>query len=108
MAADPTRIRSQAPRRDLAILNTVAQALNASADLTGSLAVALARVAELLGLRTGWVLLLDETAGEPYLAAARSQVGDKAWAEAWEEGRSMIFEEAIAYALEKGAGHRSA
>jgi hypothetical protein len=45
---------------------------------------------------------------EPYLAAARSQVGDTAWAEAWEEGRSMTFEEAIAYALEKGAGYRSA
>jgi predicted ATPase/class 3 adenylate cyclase len=45
---------------------------------------------------------------EPYLAAARSQVGEAAWAEAWEEGRSMTFEEAIAYALEKGTGYRSA
>jgi predicted ATPase/class 3 adenylate cyclase len=39
---------------------------------------------------------------EPYLAAARSEVGETAWVEAWEEGRSMTFEEAIAYALEKG------
>jgi len=37
---------------------------------------------------------------EPYLAAARSQVGETAWAEAWEEGRSMTFEEATAYALQ--------
>jgi hypothetical protein len=44
---------------------------------------------------------------EPYLAAARSQVGEAAWVEAWEEGRSMTFEEAIAYALEKGAAHGS-
>ena len=39
---------------------------------------------------------------ELYLAAARSQVGEAAWVEAWEEGRSLTFEEAIAYALEKG------
>ena len=45
---------------------------------------------------------------EPYLAAARSQVGETAWVEAWEEGRSMTFEEAIAYALEKCADYRSA
>src|SRR5215207_1866097 len=72
MAAAPKRTRSRAPRRDLEILNAVAQALTASADLAGSLAVALARVAEFLGLRTGWVLLLDETTSEPYLAAAQN------------------------------------
>ena len=37
---------------------------------------------------------------EPYLTAARSLVGEAAWTEAWEEGRSMTFEEAIAYALQ--------
>jgi non-specific serine/threonine protein kinase len=42
---------------------------------------------------------------EPYLAAARSRLGETAWAEAWEEGRSMTFEETIAHALEKGAGY---
>ena len=38
---------------------------------------------------------------EPYLAAARSRVGEAAWAAAWEKGRSMAFEDAIAYALEE-------
>jgi hypothetical protein len=32
--------------------------------------------------------------------AAREQLGERAWAEAWEEGRAMSFEEAVAYALE--------
>src|SRR5215210_2414060 len=41
---------------------------------------------------------------EPYLAAARSQVAEAAWAEAWEEGRSMTFEEATAYALQGKTG----
>jgi len=41
---------------------------------------------------------------EPYLAAARSQVGAAAWAETWEEGQSITFEDAIAYALEGGTG----
>jgi hypothetical protein len=40
---------------------------------------------------------------EPYLETARSQVGETAWAEAWEQGRSMTFEEATAYALESKA-----
>jgi two-component system, NarL family, sensor kinase len=72
MAGNPMRTRSRAPRRDLEIVNAVAQALNASADLAGAFAVALARVAELLDLRTGWVLLLDETTAESYLAAAQN------------------------------------
>jgi two-component system NarL family sensor kinase len=58
--------------RELAILNAIAQALNASVDLSASLSVALSHVAELLGLRTGWVFLLDELTGEPYLAAAQN------------------------------------
>jgi two-component system NarL family sensor kinase len=57
--------------RDLAVLNEIAQALNASVDLDQSLGAALSRVAELLGLHTGWVWLLDEESGEPYLAAAQ-------------------------------------
>jgi two-component system NarL family sensor kinase len=58
--------------RELAILNAIAQALNASVDLRDSLSAALSHVADLLGLRTGWVFLLDEQTGEPYLAAAQS------------------------------------
>ena len=54
---------------ELSILNEVARALNASVDLPAMLARALEKVAELLGLSTGWVLLFDE-AGEPYTAAA--------------------------------------
>jgi tetratricopeptide (TPR) repeat protein len=41
---------------------------------------------------------------EPYLAAARSRLGDAAWAKAWEVGHSMTFEDAIVYALEAGIG----
>jgi LmbE family N-acetylglucosaminyl deacetylase len=54
--------------------------------------------------------VLLETAGIPLYAqvdlelhlraadAAREQLGERAWAEAWEEGRAMSFEEAVAYA----------
>ncbi len=42
---------------------------------------------------------------EPYVTAARARTDEKAWTTVWEEGRSMTFEEAIAYALEKGAGY---
>ena len=41
---------------------------------------------------------------EPYLAAARSRVDEAAWAAAWEEGRSMEFEDAVVYALEDPDG----
>jgi ATP/maltotriose-dependent transcriptional regulator MalT len=56
--------------------------------------------------------VLLETAGIPLYAqvdlqlhqraadAAREQLGERAWAEAWEEGRAMSFEEAVAYARE--------
>jgi two-component system NarL family sensor kinase len=57
---------------ELSILNDVARALNASVDLPALLARALEKVAELLGLSTGWVLLFDEASGEPYTAAAQN------------------------------------
>ncbi|QYJ15654.1 hypothetical protein Rxycam_01480 [Rubrobacter xylanophilus DSM 9941] len=53
--------------RELAAVNAVARELNRSVDLREALRFTLARVAELLGLRTGWVWLMD--GGEPYLAA---------------------------------------
>ncbi|PYQ54604.1 MAG: hypothetical protein DMF53_29230 [Acidobacteria bacterium] len=68
-------LQSQALQRrsyELSILNDVARALNASVDLPALLAVALEKVAELLGLSTGWVLLFDEASGEPFLAAAQN------------------------------------
>jgi two-component system NarL family sensor kinase len=64
----------QALRRrshELSLLNDVARALNAPVDLPTLLARALEKVAELLGLSTGWVLLFDES-GEPYLAAEQN------------------------------------
>jgi two-component system NarL family sensor kinase len=56
---------------ELSILNDVARALNGPVDLPTLLARALEKVAELLGLSTGWVLLFDE-AGEPYLGAEQN------------------------------------
>lgn len=58
--------------RELRIINTIAEALNASVDLHALLENALAQVTDLLDLRTGWVLLLDQETGEPYLAAAQN------------------------------------
>jgi two-component system NarL family sensor kinase len=57
---------------ELTTLTALAQALSRSADLSESLDSALATVAELLGLETGWVWLLDGETEEPRLAAARS------------------------------------
>lgn len=59
-------------RGELCILNDVARALNASIDLPTLLQRALEKVAELLGLDTGWVLLFDESTGEPHMAASQN------------------------------------
>ncbi|MEO7001819.1 MAG: GAF domain-containing sensor histidine kinase [Ktedonobacterales bacterium] len=55
---------------ELSILNAIAEALNRSVDIEEALGATLARVAELLGLRTGWVWLLREGSGRSYLAAS--------------------------------------
>src|SRR3954471_1287529 len=57
---------------DLATLTVLAQALSRPAGLAESLDAALATVAEVLGLETGWVWLLEEGDPEPRLAAARA------------------------------------
>jgi two-component system NarL family sensor kinase len=57
--------------RELEVLNKVANGLNESVDLSESLTTTLSLVADLLGLRTGWVWLLHEDTAEPYLAAAQ-------------------------------------
>ncbi|MCZ7544788.1 MAG: GAF domain-containing sensor histidine kinase [Anaerolineae bacterium] len=62
----------QQRNRELSILNAIAQALNAEVDLTQALHTALAQVAELLDLRTGWVWLISEETGQFYLAAAQA------------------------------------
>jgi two-component system NarL family sensor kinase len=59
--------------RELSILNAIAQALNREVDLQRTLETALAQVAELLDLRTGWIWLLrGGPGGESYLAAAQN------------------------------------
>src|SRR5262245_17256960 len=65
--------RSESGRaRELAILNAIAEALNSSADVRPALERTLALVADLLGLRTGWVWLLDPGTEQFYLAAAQN------------------------------------
>ncbi len=58
--------------RELSILNAIASALNRQVDLTRALNAALAQAADLLDLRTGWIWLLREETGEPFLAAAQN------------------------------------
>ncbi len=58
--------------RELSILNAIAEALNSSPDVQQALERALGLVADLLGLRTGWVWLKDADTGHFYNAAARN------------------------------------
>jgi two-component system NarL family sensor kinase len=55
--------------RELSILNTIAADLNREVDLGRALEITLGHVADLCGLRTGWVWLLDD-AGHAALAAS--------------------------------------
>jgi len=57
--------------RDLAVLYAIAGYLNHKVDVHEALQEVLAKVTELLGLRTGWVWLLNER-GSPYSAAAQA------------------------------------
>jgi two-component system NarL family sensor kinase len=57
---------------ELSILNAIASALNSSVELDQALQTGLAQVAELLGLHTGWVWLINEETGKTYLAAAQN------------------------------------
>jgi two-component system NarL family sensor kinase len=63
--------RLQQRNRELAILKTIAEALNREVDLSQALDAALAHATALFNLHTGWIWLLDEETGEHYLAAAR-------------------------------------
>jgi two-component system NarL family sensor kinase len=58
--------------RELGILNAVSAALNSSADVRQALEQTLALVADLLGLRTGWVWLVDPETDHYYSAAERA------------------------------------
>ncbi len=57
---------------ELSVLNAIARELNRSVNLGEALGFTLAQVAELLGLRTGWIWLLGEGSPEPYLAASQN------------------------------------
>lgn len=58
--------------RELGILNAIAEALNSAADVRQALERTLTLVATLLGLRTGWVWLLDPETQQFYSAAAKN------------------------------------
>jgi two-component system NarL family sensor kinase len=57
---------------ELSVLNEIARELNRSVELGEALGFTLSQVAELLGLRTAWIWLIDDSSPEPYLAAARN------------------------------------
>ncbi len=54
---------------ELSVLNDIARELNRSVGLGDALGFTLSRVAELLGLGTGWIWLLSDSSLDPYLAA---------------------------------------
>ncbi len=58
--------------RELRILNAIAEALNSSPDVQQALERTLGLVADLLGLRTGWIWLKDAETTQFYNAAARN------------------------------------
>lgn len=66
-AAEQLRRRN----RELTILNEIAQALNRAVALDQALQSTLARMLDLFDLQTGWIWLLHEETGAPYLAAAQ-------------------------------------
>ena len=78
--SSPGRARAGSARRaalsrradDLRVLNAIAEALNSSPDVQQALERTLRMVARLLGLRTGWVWLLDPDSGAFYNAAVQN------------------------------------
>ena len=62
----------QQRNRELSILNAIAREFNRSVDLDQILQTALAQVAELLDLETGWIWLLREEDGQSYVAASQN------------------------------------
>jgi two-component system NarL family sensor kinase len=68
------RQREDLERRnhELSVLNEIARELNRSVDLGEALGFTLSRVAELLGLRTGWIWLIEGSSSQPYLAASQN------------------------------------
>jgi two-component system NarL family sensor kinase len=58
--------------RDLRILKDIAEALNGAVNGDQALRDVLARIADLLGLRTGWLWLIDPRTGRFYSATAQA------------------------------------
>ncbi len=58
--------------QELVILNSIAEALNSAPDVQRALERTLALVTDLLGLRTGWIWLLDPETRKFYSAAAQN------------------------------------
>jgi tetratricopeptide (TPR) repeat protein len=98
-------------RDALALTFEVADRTNAAYCIEGLAAVAEVqdephRAARLLGaaealLETAGIPLyaqVDRELQQHVAAAARERLGEQAWTAAWEEGRAMSFEEAVAYA----------
>lgn len=59
-------------KQELEILAAIAEALNSAPNVATALERTLALIADLLGLDTGWVWLLDPETGHVYSAAARN------------------------------------
>ena len=59
---------------ELTTLNELAQTLNRALDLRETLDTALRHIVELMGLRTGWLFLRDETGGHRYTRIETCQV----------------------------------
>lgn len=72
MPTKPSARAEEAHIRELRILNAIAEALNSSPDVQQALERTLGLVADLLGLRTGWIWLRDTDTGQFYSAAARN------------------------------------
>ncbi len=67
--SDTDKLRQR--NRELFVLSRIAEALNREVDLDQALQTALAQVAELFGLHTGWIFLLHEESKKSYLGAAQ-------------------------------------
>lgn len=67
-------IETELKRRnhELSILNAIAEALNREVNLERALKTTLAHVADLCALETGWIWLINEETGEPYLAVMQN------------------------------------
>lgn len=60
----------QQRNRELSILNSIARALNSTADLNQALQTTLRETTAIFGLHSAWIWLLREDESGPYLAAA--------------------------------------